>query len=146
MATTSRIPAAEDALKSILTARLALAAVRVDVGYPAPAPEPEHIWIGGEYEDWEQETITTDPDKQETFTVPVKIIVQQSTEAYTDVRNRLFALVAEVEEAVRADPKLANTVWEAEVIGARRGPSEHLTDDGRGIAVTLGVFVRSFLQ
>lgn len=143
MATTSRIGAAEDALTTILKARPGLSGVSVSTGYPVPTPEPEHIWVGGQVDEWEQSNVTTDPDREERFTMQVKVVVLQAEDRYTVVRDRALVLIAEVEGAVRDNPRLAGTVWEAQV--ASGSLDEFVSDEGRGVGATVKIEVRSFL-
>ena len=144
MPVTSRIGVAQDALLALLTAREALDGVAIALGWPTPTPEPEQIWVAGDVSEWTSEWETNDPEREERFTIPVKFLVQQSTIDYAEVRDRMLALVGELEQTVRANPDLTDSVWDAEIRGGEM--SEYVFSDGRGLQATVNVLCRAHLQ
>jgi len=119
MSFTTRIAAAQDALATLLRARGALAGVTVDVGRPLQ-PRAEHIWLEEDIAQWTQSQATTGDistaQRDEEFFLPVVVAVKQTGDGFTTVRDRALVLAGEVEQTVRANHKLSNTVFFAEVI------------------------------
>lgn len=122
MPTTTRWPAAQDGLKTLLAARAGLDGVPVDVGYPKGGPKREHLWITGEVEDWNQEWETTavaNAPVRERFTLILEVYVIKRGASFDDVRSRLLELVGEAEATVRADFTLNGAVAVATLAGGR---------------------------
>jgi len=147
---TSSIGEAQDALETILKARNIVNArghkVPIDLGWPKGGPQPEHIWIGGDVDDWRQvQSVTGDmeeADREETYVLKVRILVAKR-DSYRTARNRLLALVAEVELALREYFTLAGAVWEGELAGGSFG--EEVNDEGHAVAATLRLSMTAFL-
>ena len=139
----SRLAAAQDALRSQIAARPALADVRVDLGLPTrdgDGPAPEHIWVSGDVADWRQTPLTTGATsraREERFVLRVHVLVEQQTASYVDVRDRTLTLVGEVEAAIHSDTTLGGKVAWAEL--GTKELEEGLVPDGRRLIATLSV-------
>jgi hypothetical protein len=104
---TSTIPAVISALKTLLAARGGLANVQVWDGIPTD-PEAEYIWIADA--DGNQAMATAKgaggPTRNEEYGISVVCRVQWPLDDPTGARNRVFALMAEVEAQLRGDATL----------------------------------------
>jgi hypothetical protein len=116
---------------------LATQKVPVTIGSPTTL-EREHVWIPATIEDWTARLATTGiRNKDETFTLPVHIFVDMTTNTYPDVRNRIKALGQLVEEVISANHTLNNTVMLATITGARLEDTYNDADRRRALLLTL---------
>jgi hypothetical protein len=148
MAATSRVGAAQDALKAAIAARPGLAGVPVDVGFPAPTPAPEHVWLSGHVNEWTTAPETTAGSaglgpRDERFTLVVRVYVFRAGPEFLPLRDRALAIRAEVEQAVAADPLLGGAVALAFPAGGRM--DEAVRDEGREVGVEVLVSCRAQL-
>lgn len=148
MALTSRIAAAQDALRTLLDARAALDTVKVDVGEPDTIMA-EHIWIAGTINEWRNEqdvsagTMATAP-REETFNLPVVCVVKKHAATYTAVRDRCLVLAGEVEKQLRDSHTINSTVQMAEVFPVSM--DEGRDGSERACVIVLDVACRVWLQ
>lgn len=135
----STIPAAKAALLALIAARPALAAVHCAWGIPAELPpEPERIYIGDAVDvvrEWAALGLQR-MDEEYALQVHVETFADGNDQASTE--TRLWVLINEVEQAVRATNetlKLSGTVrvCRPDSIAAKTTP----TDDGWGAAATM---------
>lgn len=142
----STIPAAKTALLAAITARPALAGVHVAWGIPAELPsEHERIYVGDaievdrSYVNVGAGSAAIKLDEDYTLQVHVETFAGGNEQQATELR--LWALVAEVEAAVRSDLTLAGTVRVA-----RPGANDSKTlptDDGWAASATLRLAVQA---
>jgi hypothetical protein len=141
----SRLAAAEQALYDLLVARAAMPGsalenVQIDQGFPGTdLLAAEHVWLAEETDarqEW-QITGTGSEAKTEIGTLEVWVWVVTPGNDYVTSRDRGLALLAEVEEAVRADFHLAGQVFDAQVVRVRKTAAP--TGESRGLF--LQVFV-----
>ena len=119
MSLTSRLAAAEDGLLAAIAGRANLAAVPKRLGDPGSGVRPEHIWIAEEataeqLSDLSSQDVPTG-GREENFSLRVVVLVSRSGDDYKALRDRLTALVLEVEEAVRLNRRLGGAVEDSEV-------------------------------
>lgn len=144
MALTTRIAAVQDALRTRLKARAALANIAVDVGIPTPVLA-EHIIISGDVTDWSQEAelsgLSATHPRDERFRLGVTVIVKKTapgtTDGYKTVRDRALTLAGEVEKDLRDDHTISGTCFQAEVFPV--GLEEGQEGSERAVAVALDV-------
>ena len=111
---TSTIPAFKNALYTRLAARSGLSGVQVSYGWPTGAVSREHIILGGV--DGMQEFRTIGAQHRfEEYTVTVYINVLREGVQQQTCDERCLALMAELENELRADPTVNNTVLTAEL-------------------------------
>lgn len=144
----STVGPAMDGLKAAVAARPALAAVAVDVGYPAGGAAEEQVWVSGQVDDWSATPETTSTpaglgSRDERFTLVVRVFVHRSEADYPPCRDRALALAGEVEAAVAAEPTLGGAVALAYPAGGRM--DEAVRDDGRDVGVEVLVVCRAQL-
>lgn len=144
----SSIADAQDGLEAIIRARNILDSrgnkVPLCVGYPPKGPEPEHIWIAGDVANWAQQQVLSgdeQADRHETFTLKVRLVVSFK-DSYKDARNRLLAIVSEIELALRTGFTLQNKVWRAQMAGGIIGEGT-LPERGMFVGATLNVAVEA---
>ncbi len=117
MAATSVVPATRKKLREQLRARAALARVQVTTGKPQ-APDREYIAVlGAETHRQEQAAMgTTAHPRREDFELALVISVVQAGHPDSDaVVDRVFVLVAELENQLRDDQTIGGNVEYAEV-------------------------------
>lgn len=142
---TSTIPALKAALQSQLEARTGLIGVQVSYGYPGPLPEPEYIWLGDAHGS-QQLATAGNRARDERYQLTVLIKTETSGldgAAQQTAVERAFALMAEIENELRANPSMDNVVRVARI----DGPIDLLELAGaesRGalLTVTLGIEAR----
>ena len=105
---TSSVPTAKANLTSQLQARANLAGVQVTNGPPLPSPQREFIWIGTA--EGTQEFATFGGQRHESYGLHVVISVLRQGEDVVAADTRCFALSAELEAQLRADPTLSGAV------------------------------------
>lgn len=151
MAASTRIAAAQDALRTLVAGRANLATLeakkRITVGWPSQGPDEEHIWISGDVTDWRQEWELTGAGTQareERFVLTVHVLATKTGADYAAARDRVLALIAEVEAALRASLTLSGSVFDAEMLGGQL--EEQPSEDGRRqVVASLRVGVHAFL-
>lgn len=116
-----------------------LAAQRVPVTLGSPTTlEREHIWIPATVEEWTARLATTGiRNKDETFTLPIHIFVDMTTNTYPDVRNRIKVLGQLVEQVISANHTLNATVMLATITGARLEDTYNEADRRRALLLTM---------
>lgn len=113
----SRVPDAIDALMAVFAAAPALDGVHVFDGPPVTgSPLKDVVFVGydgdpegdgGQAVEFSQEWSSIGQKaKDETFTVNCAVLAWRGSTAVRPVRERAFALLAAVEDALRADPSL----------------------------------------
>lgn len=143
MPLTSQLAAAEDALLAALQAQAAeggspLAGVALQLGNPGSGRKVEHVWIS-EDATGEQSWDTTGSgaqSKTEVITLTVFVFVQKGS-TYSEFRDRLQALVGEVEQAILADFRLGGAVDDSEVVRVDRAGGR--TETGYMVAAEVQV-------
>lgn len=134
---TSTIPALKAALLSLLAARAGLAGVQVVYGAPLPNPGREFISLGGT--DGSQETAALGRlRREEEYRLTIYVSVLREGQDQQAATERVFALVAEVEDAVRADPSVGGVVRTALLDGPFT-LEEGATDTHRTALVTVSL-------
>jgi hypothetical protein len=115
---TSTVPVFKHQLLVNLQARVGLNGVQITHGPPFPLPEPEFIWLADVdgHQDWAAINVVTKP-KEETYdlTVWIKVLRSTTPDDFKTAGDRAFALMAEIEQELRGDPSVANTVRVAHV-------------------------------
>lgn len=131
MAAASTIPAAKNALLAAIQARTALttAGVLIERGLPVKLPsENERIYVNNA-RDIEREWADLGAQRlEESYTIEVVVECYKAGDYQTETEDRLWALVYEVELAVRSDLTLAGTVRIARPDGSQE--DTFATDDG----------------
>jgi hypothetical protein len=147
MGLTSQLNEAEDALKTTVAARPALAGIPIALGEP-PSIKQEHIWTSEAAEATQRFDVTKQAagtgQREEKFELGVKVYVERLGDAFQPARDRASALAEEVEAAVVNDHTLGGVVWFAEVVGIRR--ESGLFEDNRAILMTVRVMVTHYLS
>ena len=123
----STVPALKLQLRTNLLNRAGLSGVQVTYGPPTPQPgwgndinTVEYVWIGDVQGSQQWFTFTTPGgQREEDYDLKIWIAVQKATglDDYVTAGNRAFALMAEVENELRADHTVTGTVQQAEVTG-----------------------------
>lgn len=118
---TSKVNAAIVALLAALDAEQTLLAAGVQVTDGIPGqPQDELIAVRG-VADWDQQwhgIASGLRPKEETFSIQLYIRVLRGQGSNAAARARAFALLEVVEDMLRNDPEITNTVW---VAGLSRG-------------------------
>lgn len=149
MSLTSRIGAAQDGLLAAINTQAALpanplAGVTRTLGEPGTLKK-EHVWIS-EDADAEQTWDVTGSGaqaKRETFELQAVVLVVKAGNVYKAARDRALLFAGEIEQAVRADPKLAASVWDAEVV--RVEMRSGAVEKARGVELHVIVRASEFL-
>lgn len=120
MASTTRVAATQDALKTLLEADATLTGLQIDLGTPRTIRK-EHVFIMGSVTNWSQRVQITGSSaagsaREEQFTLRVAIVATNS-DGYTDQRDRVIALVQAVEGVIRDNPTVTSTVRHADIVG-----------------------------
>ncbi len=140
---TWRAPAAMKQLRTILRARPGLADVKVLIGHPGDPPPKEAIVMFGVDGDQEYRTVGG-TRREDEFTIGNSIFItkpghgEDIAEAALD---RATAVLAEVEEALRADKNLSDTVRIAELRNPRL--DQGTLERGRWCEITFDVFCKA---
>lgn len=112
---TSSVPTFKAQLKTNLLARTGLANVQVTHGPPAPVPEAEFIWLGDVRgsQDWAAGQAL----KSEIYelTVWIRVLASTAPDDFKTAGDRVFALLAELENELRGDKTVTGTVTSAQV-------------------------------
>ena len=135
MATTSRIPAVQDQLKTLLAARSALQGILISVGDPATPRPAEFIQIASLIDEWTQEWPVPE-QKAESWTQPIHIVVEKASD-YVTARDRAFAILAEVEAQLHGDRTLSGVAWDANI--ARGAIGEIIDSEFKVVVVTINL-------
>lgn len=119
MTAPSTVPAFLDAFKTKLDARVALADVGVFKAHPGDRLTPEHVVVDRVEFDQEWGPLGRKA-REERYTAHLVIGITKDgagDDLADDARDRVFALMAEVEDALRTDPAVTNTVRVTEIAG-----------------------------
>lgn len=134
---TSTIPALKAALLALLAARANLSGVQVVWGAPLPNPGREFIALAGT--EGEQQTAAIGRlRREEEYRLTIYCSTLREGQNQQACTERAFALVAEVEDAVRADPSIGGVVRTALVDGPFT-LEEGATDSHRTALVTISL-------
>jgi hypothetical protein len=134
---TSTIPALKAALLSLLAARTNLSGVQVVWGAPLPNPGREFIALAGT--EGEQQTAAIGRlRREEEYRLTIYASTLREGQNQQACTERAFALVAEIEDAVRADPSIGGVVRTALVDGPFT-LEEGATDSHRTALVTISL-------
>lgn len=112
---TSTVPAFKAALRTLLQARTGLANVQVTYGPPLPVPESEFIWLGDVQGAQDRAAMAGTTVEQYDATVLIRVLTSTAPDDFKTAGDRAFALMAEVENCVRADQTVSGTVNTAHV-------------------------------
>ena len=151
MPRTSRLVAAEIGLFNLIEARAAipgnpLADVPLSYGWPGDELAAEHVWIGEEAtstQEW-QITGTGTQAKTETATFEVWFWVVTPGNTYPVARDRILAMVGELEIALRDDWQLDGQVFDATLTRIRKAAAP--ADQARGLFVRADVEFTAWLS
>jgi hypothetical protein len=133
----STIPALKAALVTSLSARAGLSGVQVVYGAPLPNPGREFVSIGGTR--GQQSTAALGRyAREEEYHLTVHVSALREGQDQQSCTERAFALAAEVEAQVRADPSVGGVVRTA-VIDGPFTLEEGATDAHRTALVTLSI-------
>lgn len=132
---------AQDALYALVHANSTLAAQKVPVTLGDPGRrEAEHVWIGGEINEWSSEYgVSGLAASDEEFVIPIVAVVVWTTGDYIDARNRIKTIGNAIEATIAANKTLNNTVMLATV--TRRTTDEGAIPEERKRLVGLTIFV-----
>lgn len=152
MVLTSRLKAVEDALKAAIQAQAAgggspLAGVAIRLGNPGSGRKAEHVWISEDAsaeQTWEVSAASAaTATKAEVVSLAVFVYVQKAGDDYEAVRDRLQAMIGEVEQAVSTDPTLQGVAFDAEVTKIDRAGGRH--EKGWMMAAEVSVRITDYL-
>jgi hypothetical protein len=121
----STVPALKSALLGVLQARAGLSGVQVTYGWPA-APQREFIVL---YSVSGRQSFAAlgHLSREESYELQVVISVLSQGGVQQTITERAFALMAEIENALRADPTVGGVVRTAEL-----GPDYELSERDNG--------------
>lgn len=148
--TTTAQPTAEDATLTLLQANVTLAGLSGGQGAPQmgqPAdPHPEHVWVRDETEITLAPILTggTRAEEQESFLVRIDVFVANVGQDWKAARDRVHVLVAIVQEIIRANVRLTNTVQYAFVERIHRLPAQ--IGERTGALATVDVRCEAYLE
>lgn len=136
---TSTIPTFKDALLTRLKARTGLSGVQITYGWPNGAVSRESIMLGGASGSQEFRTIGA-TQKMETYTLDVYItVIREGHGRQQNADERALELMGEIEDELRDDPTVNNTVLTAEL--ARFDLQPMAGSETREARLTVGVNV-----
>ncbi len=151
MSATSRLAAAEIGLFHLLEARAAivgnpLSGVPMSYGWPGDELAEEHVWIGEEATSEQQWQITGSGTqaKTEVATLEVWFWLVTPGNTYPVARDRILAMVGELEIALRNDWKLQGTVFDATLTRIRKAAAP--AENARGLFVRADVEFTAWLS
>jgi hypothetical protein len=108
------VPAAEAGLLAALRSRAGLAAVQVAPAHPGKTIKAEAVYLD-DPSPVQRAAALGGRRRAEEYSIEVVVSVLRKGNDLAGVKARMWALVAEVEEAVRADPTLGGAVLTAQV-------------------------------
>lgn len=139
---TSTVPTFKAALLDRLQNRSGLEGVQLSYGWPAGAVQRESIMLGGVNGTQEFRTINA-AQRMEEFTLDVFITVIREGQAnQQNADERALALMAELEEDLRDDPTVQNTVLTAEVASYELQPMASAESRETRLTVTVNAMAR----
>mgnify|MGYP006273408095 CR=1 FL=1 len=125
----TQVWAAQDALLQALQAQTWDEPIKPVLGTPARM-EADQVWVSGEVDQWSAQYRTSGlGTKDEVFTLRVHCLATRLGGGYTELRDRLAALGANVEDVLQDDFTLGGTVMLATI--ASQQVEEAMLDDGR---------------
>lgn len=137
----STVPAFKAALAAALAARPALHDVQVAYGAPLPAPAREFLWLA-DVEGEQEPAALGAQRREESYLLTVIANALREGQDQQAATERAFELVAELEDVLRDDGSLSQTVRFAQVAGPFR-LEEMSSDTARAAQVTVTVAVRA---
>ena len=121
--------AAQNALKTALSALSGLDNARVTLGHPASL-EKDEVWVSGEVQDWQLEYRQSGlVARDEFYTLIVYCFASRTGKDFEGVRDRVAGYSTAVEDYLADNPTLGGTVMLATVISATL--DEGISQDGR---------------
>ncbi len=160
MSTTSRIPAATDALVTAAAAAVGATTTVVDgpplswgplqVAQPAVS-ETSYLFIGAHPDD--DTSITGEQDfnaagavsRDEQVTIFCTIYVFSGDQVMKVTRDAGFAVLGQVEQFIRSDPSLGGAVLYSRM-GAVQSVDQRQTEDGTDVTVVFTIAARAYLN
>lgn len=133
----STAPAFKAAFVTALAARAGLSGVLVSYGAPLPNPPREHVTLGDLSGEQEFAALGA-MRKYETYTLDVYVSVVREGSQQQACTERAFAIAAEIEDELRANPTMTGTVRVAE-IATPFSLEEFASDTARQSVLSLGV-------
>lgn len=108
---------AQDALYTLINASTALVDAKTPVTLGDPGRrEREHVWIGGEIDDWNQTYgVSGLGARDESFVIPIISVVVWTSDNYTIARDRIKAIGSAIEDVIAQNPTLNGTVMLATI-------------------------------
>ena len=151
MAATSRLAAAELGLFHLLEDRAAiggnpLEGVPLSYGWPGDELAAEHVWIGEEATSEQKWEITGSGTQAKTEVATLEVWFWNLTpgNTYVMARDRILAMVGELEIALRADWQLDGQVFDATLTRIRKAAAP--AGDTRGLFVRADVEFTAWLS
>jgi len=151
MAATSRLAAAELGLFHLLEARAAivgnpLEGVPLSYGWPGDELAAEHVWIGEEATSAQEWQITGSGTQAKTEVATFEVWFWNLTpgNTYPMARDRILAMVGELEIALRDDWQLDGQVFDATLTRIRKAAAP--AGDTRGLFVRADVEFTAWLS
>ena len=145
MSRTSRLAAAEMGLFHLLEARAViggnpLEGVPLSYGWPGDELAEEHVWIGEEATSTQEWQITGSGTQAKTEVATLEVWFWNMTpgNTYAVARDRILAMVGELEIALRDDWQLDGQVFDATLTRIRKAAAP--------AADTRGLFVRADVE
>lgn len=152
MSRTSRLAAAEIGLFHLLEGRAAIAGnplegVPLSYGWPGDLElANEHVWIGEEATSTQEWQITGSGTQAKTETASLEVWFWHTVPGtdYPTARDRILAMVGELEVALRDDWKLQEMVFDATLTRIRKGAAP--AENARGLFVRADVEFTAWLS
>ena len=151
MSRTSRLAAAEVGLFHLLEARAALAGnplegVPLSYGWPGDELAEEHVWIGEEATSEQKWEITGSGSQAKTEVASLEVWFWCVTPGndYVAARDRILAMVGELEIALRDDWQLDGQVFDATLTRIRKAAAP--AESARGLFVRADVEFTAWLS
>ena len=157
---TSRIPAATDALVGLLTSAVGSSTNVVD-GPPltwngvelaqGSVSESSYLFVGATPDSDTSASGTQDfnaagaVSRDELFDIDCTAFVWAGDQVMKAIRDAAFALVAQVEQAIRSDPSLGAAVLYSRMSGVT-SMAQRQSEQGADVTVTFTVAARAYLE
>lgn len=114
----TKLPAFQDALSTVLTPAVTLADA-VSLGWPKGGLLPKHVFITGKAEMEVSSSTSGFGSRDEDLKTEIRVWVELATDDYADVRDKVFAIADQIDDAIEADPTLGGVVRFAMITGMR---------------------------
>lgn len=127
----SSIPTAKTALLALIETRPNLATVQTEWAWPgADVIQKEAIWMGDAGPAGDEETFIGNVSHREHYRIPVAVSVLGESDDAKTTELRMWALVAEVEAALRATSSLADAAGILSAVVKGKQPHNFISDQG----------------